>query len=70
MPAFLRSCSSFASFVEMVSRSPFTVNSAEDFKAIPDAEWDGYVRQTTRFSYWKVMLQAAVVAWAKARLFV
>lgn len=66
---FMRSVSSFASFEEMLAQSPFTVDSAEDFKAIPDAEWDDYVRKTTRFSSWREMLQAAAAAWTKARLF-
>jgi hypothetical protein len=68
-PAFMRGCSRFGTFQELLDASPFTVRSAEDFKAIPDAEWDAHVRQNTRYSSWQEMRQAAVVEWTKARLF-
>jgi hypothetical protein len=68
-PAFMRGCSRFSTFREMLDASPFTVHSADDFRTVPDADWDAYVRQTTRFASWEAMQQAAAVEWAKARLF-
>ena len=68
-PKFMRESSSFSDFETMLAASPFTVSSAEDFKAIPDAEWDTFVRQNTRFSSWREMLSAASAEWMKQRLF-
>src|SRR2546425_2142749 len=61
-PVFMRSCSSFQSFQGMLDASPFKVQTAEDFKAIPDAEWDAYVRTVTSFSSWQEMTKAAGAA--------
>ena len=66
---FMREHCPFSSFEAMLAASPFTVKSAEDFKAIPDAEWDAFVRQNTRFSCWREMLSAASAEWTKERLF-
>ncbi|HYT89877.1 MAG TPA: hypothetical protein VEL76_14320 [Gemmataceae bacterium] len=63
---FMRSCSRFGSFQEMIEASPFP---GQNFGAIPDAAWDAYVRRSTRFSSWRVMLQEAAARWARARLF-
>jgi hypothetical protein len=65
---FMRRCSSFASFDEMVDKSHFTVESAEDFEAIPESDWDSYVRATTTFPSWEAMLQQATVEWIQKRL--
>ena len=67
-PAFMRSCSSFQSFQEMLDASPFKVQSTDDFKAIPDNEWDAYVRKVTKFSCWREMIKTAGAEWAKSRL--
>lgn len=66
---FMRRQTSFSNFEAMLAASPFSVNSAEEFRAIPDAEWDAYVRENTRFSSWQAMLSAAGVEWMKGRLF-
>ena len=44
-PDFLRRCSRFQSAEEMFEVSGFNVESAEDFAAIPDAEWDEFPDQ-------------------------
>ena len=66
---FMQEHSPFSSFEAMLAASPFSVNSAEDFKAIPDADWDAFVRENTRFSSWREMLSAASAEWMKQRLF-
>ena len=68
-PTFMRGHSPFDSFEAMLRASPFSVESAEDFKAIPDADWDVFVRQNTRFSSWHEMLSVAGAEWMKERLF-
>ncbi len=37
-PEFVRKHTPFSSFDAMLTASPFSVNSAEDFRAIPDAD--------------------------------
>ncbi len=59
-PSFMRSYTKFGTIEEMLTASPWKVESQEDFKAIPDAEWDEFVRQATRFQSWEKMLGQAV----------
>jgi len=66
---FMRKHTSFADFEAMVKASPFPVNTAEEFQAIPDAEWNMFVRQQTKFASWRKMLSAAAAEWMKQRLF-
>ena len=40
---FLGECSRFKSADELFEASGFNVHSVEDFKAIPDAEWDTFI---------------------------
>jgi len=58
-PTFMTNHTSFSSFDEMVKKSPFKVESQQDFEAIPDAAWDDYVRKNTKFSSWQEMLSKA-----------
>jgi len=67
-PDFLAACSTFSSAEEMIERSGFKVESQEDFAAIPDEPWDDFIRSNTSYFNWQEMLQAAGVAWAKAKL--
>ena len=68
-PDFMREHTKFASVDEMVEKSPFTVNSAEDFKAIPDDDWDEYVRKHTQFHSWQEMVNRAATANVTKELF-
>jgi hypothetical protein len=67
-PTFMRRNTQFSSVDDMVAKSGFEVNSIEDFKAIPDAEWDQFIRQHTRFGSWREMQEVAVQAWTKNKL--
>ena len=67
-PEFLSACSRFASLEEMFAASGFKVDSPEDFKAIPDDEWDAFIRQHTKFDTWQEMLGEAGSVWAKNRI--
>jgi len=44
---------------DMVEKSPFKVESEEDFKNIPDKEWDKFVKERTSFQNWDEMLAKA-----------
>jgi len=63
--AHVRSCSTVE---EWLQNSGFKIESADDFKAIPDADWDAYVRSSTSFSNWQEMLQAAGAEMVKKQL--
>jgi len=67
-PEFMRAHSQFGSFDAMLEASPFKVESADDFRAIPDDQWDAFVRSVTSFESWGQMLQAAGREWAARKL--
>jgi len=56
---FMSKHTRFASIDEMVKKSPFKVESEEDFKNIPDEAWDVYVRENTPFNSWAEMISKA-----------
>lgn len=43
----------------MIQANGFKVESEDDFKAIPDAEWDVFIHDNTSFGSWREMLEAA-----------
>ena len=67
-PEFLGRCSRFRSADELFESSGFKVQSAEDFAAIPDAQWDTFINKNSSFATWQAMLDAAVKEWTIKRL--
>ena len=67
-PAFMQHHTRFASFEAMLAASPFSAETAEDFKAIPEDDWDAFVRRETRFHSWEAMQKEAGVQWVKDQL--
>lgn len=65
---FVREHTQFSSLSELIEKSGFDVQSAEDFKAIPDDEWDQYIRSISSFADWRAMLGSATELWATKRL--
>jgi len=57
--SFMTKYTKFESINEMVNKSPFKVESEEDFKNIPDTGWDKYVRENTSFQSWGAMYSKA-----------
>lgn len=57
--SFMKKNTNFSNFDEFISAGNFTVNSQEDFEAIPDDEMDAHVSKTTKFSSWEDMLGKA-----------
>ena len=62
-PAFMAEHTDFATIEEMVEASEFTVETAEDFGAIPHAERDAFIARRTRFADWRTMQEKAVADW-------
>lgn len=65
---FMRKHTRFSSFTEMLNASKWKGSTAEQFEAIPDAEWDAYVRQIAKFGSWKEMLSKAAEEYAARKL--
>jgi hypothetical protein len=47
--------------------SGFDIKSADDFKAIPDDQWDNFSRANTTFPNWHEMLGEAGTAFVKMK---
>ena len=67
-PSFLAKHTSCTNAQELFDRSGFKIDSAEDFKTIPDEEWDQYISSISKFSAWSEMLQAATMEYAKCKM--
>lgn len=67
-PDFMRSYTEFESIEEFFDESPWELNSQEDFKEIPEDEFDKYVDEHTGFNSWEVMLKTAGREWVARQL--
>ena len=67
-PGFMARCTDFRTLEEMFDASGFTVETPEDFVAIPDSDWDAFVAKVTRFRDWQAMQERAAAEWARRRL--
>lgn len=66
---FMRKHTSYGSVQEMFDASGFKIESAEDFKAIPDDEWEFFIIRSTKFSSWREMQVIAAKDWMAKKLF-
>jgi hypothetical protein len=67
-PAFVAGCSSYPSLDDLFAASPFTINTPDDFKAIPDAEWDNFIHTHTSFANWEEMQRGAMREYIRGKL--
>lgn len=67
-PTFLSDCSRFSSADELFEARGFKIESAEDFTAIPDDQWNAFIQGNTRYANWDEMLSAAGAAWMATQL--
>jgi len=65
---FLHRHTSFFSIDNMFAKSGFKIETQEDFNAIPDAQWDTFIRLHTKFASWKDMMSAAATEWIESQL--
>lgn len=65
---FIAKHTSFASTDAMFEASGFKIETQEDFAAIPDDEWDTFIRSVSSFDDWQSMLGAAGQEWAVRKL--
>jgi len=64
----MRRCTDFPTIQAMADASGFKIESKEDFEAIPDVEWDVFVRARTRFQTWQDMQSKASEEYVVRRL--
>lgn len=57
--SFMNKHTSFTNFNDFLVAGGFIVKSAEDFKAIPDDEFDEYIQKSTKFTSWSQMQEEA-----------
>ena len=67
-PYFISRHTHFNNADELFEASGFKVESQDDFAAIPDAEWDEFIRSISSFPNWQEMLEAAVKEWTTKKL--
>lgn len=67
-PEFVSFHTKFANIEEMFEASGFKIESQDDFAAIPDEDWDKFIRTISAFSDWESMLGEAGSAWAVKKL--
>lgn len=67
-PDFMQAKSSVQSFEELISAGGFECQTAEDFKNIPDDEWEKAIKKYTQFDSWEGMQEAAAAEWFKKKI--
>lgn len=65
---FMEKHTDCSSFDEFLKAGNFTVNSQEDFEAIPEDVWNQYVSHATDFSSWDEMLNQATSDYLSSEL--
>jgi hypothetical protein len=58
----------FQSLEQFFNASSWRIETAADLEAVPDAEWDEYVKMHTRFGSWEEMQRAAGQEWIARQL--
>jgi hypothetical protein len=66
-PHFMQTHSEAESFEAFVEESPWSIETEDDFKSIPEAEWDDYVKEHTVFKDWNAMLSTAFREWVSRK---
>jgi len=67
-PSFISAFSNVKDIQELFDASPFKIEDMEDLGAIPDADWDIYIAQSTNYASWEEMRHAAVAEWTRRKL--
>ena len=65
---FMSKYTEYKSINEMIDNSGFQVETDEDFKNIPDDEWDEFINEKTNFDNWQAMTNEAVNIWTAKKL--
>jgi hypothetical protein len=66
--SFIKTHTNLKSAQELFDQSGFKIDSPDDFKAIPDEEWDKYIASVSGFNNWKEMLKSATAEYLKRKM--
>lgn len=67
-PRFMQKHTDHQTMEDMFKASGYSIESKDDFLAIPDAEWNAFVQKTTRFTSWEEMQRTAGLEFASETL--
>lgn len=67
-PDFVSSHSAFPDLSTLFAASGFKIDSTDDFAAIPDDEWNAFIKANTDFDSWLEMQRTAGTEYMKSRL--
>lgn len=67
-PLFISRYTRFSNVDEMLDASGFSIESKDDFAAVPDDQWDVFIRSVSSFSDWQEMLSTAGQEWVAKKL--
>lgn len=68
-PKFISNCSKFNDLEHLFNESGFTIESKEDYEAIPDDKWNEFIVKNTPFNSWAEMQKEAMNIYVKEQLF-
>ena len=66
--SFISRFTNFKTIDEMFDKNSFKIESLEDLEAIPDAEWDNFIRENTKFDSWGKMQETAFGEWTSKKI--
>ncbi|WP_017344496.1 hypothetical protein [Halorubrum sp. T3] len=66
--SFMKTHTEFDSIGELFDSSPWEIETENDFKQIPESEFDDYIDTHTGFSSWEAMLTAAAREWLSRQI--
>ncbi|MGN8217265.1 hypothetical protein ACTG0T_02780 [Halococcus morrhuae DSM 1307] len=67
-PEFMQTYTEYDSIESFFGQSRWTVETQDDFKHIPEDDFDRYVDDHTGFNSWEAMLSAAAREWTTRQL--
>lgn len=65
---FMSSYTNHSNFEALLEAGGYSVETQEDFEAIPEDDWDSHIREHTRFETWLDMQQKAAEEWITKQL--
>ncbi len=65
---FMGTYTEFGDFDELLEESEFEVEDEEDFKNIPDKDWDEFINANTQFDDWEEMVSKGTESWVGRQL--
>lgn len=66
--SFMQANTDFDSLDDMFEKSPFDIQTSDDFEAIPKGQLDEFISNHSKFSSWNTMLETASKKWFAQQL--